>query len=174
MKVFTKIVFSVLILFNVSLVSCNEDDEETPVVINPTFFTAKVGGNPFESVVEDAKGMLHVGEEGVLLLSISGTNENGDIVDVNVADFWGIGTFEISDDPFPNYLGIGSYYKGGVIWGNSSFSEELKGELIVTEYETNGRIEGTFRFYIQHIFTEEIIQVTEGAFNIPIYTFIAP
>lgn len=166
MKLIKNLIFISLIIM---ASACSSDDDAQPP-INRTFLKAKVNGVHYESKPEETNAIFRLTEELVPFLAIQGDDGEGNIIQIQVAEFYTIGTYEIGEDSSPNFLGIGAYLVNGQIWGSSSFNDELKGELIVTEYTPNSRIEGTFHFYVQNIFTEEISHITDGEFNMPVMT----
>lgn len=160
-----------LMLFATTITSCKKDDDGQVLPVNPTFMTAKVGGESFSSDPAQTNALFHISEKDEWFLGVQGVDKNESIIQIQIADFYSIGTYEIGEDSFPNFLGVGSYFLGGVILGFSSYDGVPKGELIVTKYNPNDRIEGTFSFYIQKIFDENsIIHISEGAFSMPVTT----
>lgn len=165
-----KMVKNLIFLSLIILMSACSSDDDTPAPVNRTFLTAKVNGVDFQSNPEQTNAIFRLTDEVVPFLALQGDDGNGNIIQIQVAEFYSVGTYEISENSHPNFLGIGAYFLNGALWGTSAFNDELKGELIVTEYTPNSRIEGTFHFYVENLITEEISHITDGAFNMPVTT----
>ncbi|MEO8933499.1 MAG: DUF6252 family protein [Xanthomarina sp.] len=174
MKLFRKKTLVLLVAFAATISSCSSDDDNNDgnnPTTNHTFFTAKVGGTAFESVTDQANGIFHLTNQGTPFFSVQGVNTEGHTVNIQVATFNGAGTYQIGEDSSPNIIGIGSYMPLNQIPQlSSTIDEGPKGQLIITEYTENGRVAGTFHFYVQNILTEQITHITEGSFNTPVTT----
>ncbi len=167
MKVFKKGMLLFLVVLAATISSCGSDDSNGPG-IDVSNFTAKVDGQPFSSVLDEAFGGVTVIQNNSVVV-VSGGDAQGRAISVTTEQFNGVGEYDIFN--LNETLGLGLYMEGEdentQIW-NAAVEGQI-GKLNVTSV-SNNRLKGTFHFKVLNIQTNSIKSITEGKFDVPYAT----
>ena len=171
MKVLKKSMLLLLIVLAAIVSSCSSDDDNNGPSGSgngDNFFTAKVDGEAFRSLSDEAYGGLTVIENNSVIV-VSGGDNQGRGISISVERFNGVGEYDLFN--LDNTLGLGMYMEGEdentQIW-NGPIEGQI-GKLKVTSI-TDNRMKGTFHFKVLNIQTNTVKSITEGNFNVPYAT----
>ncbi|QAA82834.1 hypothetical protein EI546_14400 [Aequorivita sp. H23M31] len=167
MKIFKRGIFVVLMAFAVTITSCSKDDDNGPGGGDSVgTLTAKINGENYRSLPEEAEAFLYIIEDQ-RTLAIAGRDAQGREIGVSVNNFSGTGTYNIFD--MDGDLGLGMYFEGD---GDATqgwllpVEGEAPGKLVVTDYSAGNRIKGTFHFTVMNPSNNSIKRITDGVFDV--------
>jgi hypothetical protein len=179
MKTIKKTIYVTFLCLSVILASCSSSDDDNGGdgdnggAGGAEYLTAKIAGNDWAASTDIASliGAETGTSNGTTVMTIQGSTNDGDYIQIVIQNYDGEGTYTTGDDiQNTNSLSYGELVgtTGIDLWSNGFISALISGVgtgQIVVESDSNGVISGTFTFNGYNAADESTKNVTVGKFK---------
>ncbi|TVR42125.1 MAG: hypothetical protein EA394_04200 [Bacteroidia bacterium] len=167
MKKFLRVLaFFMLACFAVCLTACDKDDDkDNGSGTGGYHMTAKIDGKSWASA---GNQMILVDNKMGYLFISGAVNDDDDIITIQMFDFPGAaGSFSLGTDEYQTHC----FYTSpeGVTFYVFPDEPDAFGVLVITDYKEK-YIKGSFSFTAIDNSGENMIEVTDGSFHMPVYS----